>query len=454
MKKPNIILLTIDTLRADRVGCFGHTGHLTPNLDRLANTGVIFSQAITGGSWTQAAFPTILTSTYASMYGGCLGPLAPERPSPLEALAANGYATAGFSSSPLLSREYGYQRGFEYFRYLDPGESDPKLRSLKGGHRILEQPLLHNFSNLIGKRLRPARLYSSASDVNKKFFRWVDNIQHPFFAWLHYMDVHWPYFIQETLVHPKQVAQAWRDLRHLYEVTKKGKKLTPEKRDYYVQQYERAVYYTDAQLGHLLDNLNDIGLEEDTAVVVVSDHGEEFMERRTWGHVEVNLYDEILKVPLTICLPSHSQSQVIKHQVSTLDIMPTILDLSGIKSPDGLKGSSLVPLWSGDEDGYDAPVAICERWRDTSHMVAVRSEEYKYIWCDDQPDEPNLFDLKADQAERYNIARQHPEVVAELHAYVNRILQLALETEPKKPLEAPELDDDIVTRLRGLGYLD
>ena len=104
MNKPNVILLTIDTLRANMLHCYGHKKPLTPNLDRLAASGLRFEQAITGGSWTQAAFPVMLTSSYAAMYGGCLGQLSPERPSPIEALARNGYTTAGFSTNPHLSQ--------------------------------------------------------------------------------------------------------------------------------------------------------------------------------------------------------------------------------------------------------------------------------------------------------------------------------------------------------------
>src|SRR5688500_1301901 len=95
MNRPNVVLLTLDTLRADRLGCYGHNGHLTPNIDRLANSGIRFDQAISGGCWTQAAFPVLLTSSCAAMYGGCLGRLANERPSPTETLATNRYSTGG-----------------------------------------------------------------------------------------------------------------------------------------------------------------------------------------------------------------------------------------------------------------------------------------------------------------------------------------------------------------------
>ena len=133
MNRPNVILLTIDTLRADRLGCYGHNAHITPNIDRLAHSGIRFEQAISGGSWTQAAFPVLLTSSYAAMYGGCLGRLAPERPSPIETLASHGYSTGGFSTNLHLSRATGFDRGFHHFVELNPVEVDPRLRRIKGG---------------------------------------------------------------------------------------------------------------------------------------------------------------------------------------------------------------------------------------------------------------------------------------------------------------------------------
>src|SRR5690349_23927724 len=99
MNRPNVVLLTIDTLRADMLSCYGYQKPLTPNLDRLAAAGLRFDQAISGGSWTQSAFPVLMTSSYAAMYGGCLGRLPLERPSPVETLAKQGYATGAFSTN-------------------------------------------------------------------------------------------------------------------------------------------------------------------------------------------------------------------------------------------------------------------------------------------------------------------------------------------------------------------
>ena len=454
MQRPNILLLTLDTLRADWVGCYGHRSGITPHLDQLAASGIRFEQAITGGSWTQAAFPVLLTSTYASMYGGCLGPLALERPSPIETLSTHGYETAGFSTSPLLTRTYGYHRGFNHFHELVPGESDPVLRRLKGGERLLRHSVTHKISAMLGRQMRPARLYVSAADLTNCACTWLANVKAPFFAWLHYMDIHWPYHLEEELSTPEEISEAWRDLSYLHRVNRKGAKLIPAQRQRLLALYKQAVQYTDNQIGFLLAQLQNLGIADNTVVIVVADHGEEFMERRHWGHFEINLYDEIVKVPLIIYVPGKVKGQVVQRQVRTLDIMPTVLELCGVAAPAGLEGSSLVPLWTQQEIAYEVEEAISECWRDDHHIVALRTEAFKYIWNSHQQEHPELFDLRSDPGERHNIWRQHRKEAEQFQSRVDEHLQYVAQTSPSvKPTE-PELDAELRLRLRDLGYVE
>ncbi|GAB4263720.1 MAG: sulfatase-like hydrolase/transferase [Candidatus Promineifilaceae bacterium] len=454
MTKPNVVLLTIDTLRLDRLGCFGCDKLLTPNIDRLAAEGVRFSQAVTGGSWTQASFPVIMTSTYASMYGGCLGKLSAERPSPAEALTKHGYRTAAFSTSPLLSRAYGYDRGFQHFVDLIPNEKDPALREMKGGQRLLRSPLTHKVSKAIGKQTRPAKVYVDASGLIDAASQWMGEDEHPFFAWVHFMDVHWPYHREDALSKPEEIAQAWRDLSHLHEANWNGAPISPEQRDHYIRLYEDALVYTDVQIGRLLDDMAARGVLDNTIIVLVSDHGEEFLEHGRWGHWEDNLYDEILRVPLIFRLPGLDGARNISQQVSTIDIMPTILDLCGCPSPTGMMGHSLVPLWQEPGTAYPVETAVTEMWRDHWHIIAVRTTTHKYIWDSKKPDASRLYDLLNDPEERVNIADRHPDIVRKLHSVVDaRLADMAL-TAPDTAVTEPDLDDDVLARLRGLGYVE
>lgn len=469
MDKPNILLLTIDTLRADMLR---RSPTLTPQLDQFAQRSFYFTQAITGGSWTQAAFPVLLTSTYASMYGGCLGALGAERPSPISALAAAGYRTAAFSTSPLLSRTYGYDRGFQHFADLQTGESDPALRQIRGGQWLLRQPLTHSLARLVGQKLAPGRLYQSAAELNEHLFAWFAKMEtaattspldkqpcdklreQPFFVWAHYMDVHWPYHLDTMLQKPGDVAQVWRDLAHLYEVNFGNGTMTPAQRRHYIQLYEQAVQYTDQQVGRLLEYVAQSSWGANTIVVIVADHGEEFMERRHWGHVEINLYDEIIKVPLIIHVPGGPTGRQISRQVRLLDVMPTLLALGQCPRPDHMLGESLVPLWNGRETDYQSTIAISERWREDSHIVAVRTEEFKYIWDSRQPDQPALYDLQVDPGEKRNVSTEYPAITKRLHAHVaERVAQMEA-TRPAAAGAEPVLDEEFLDRLRGLGYVE
>jgi arylsulfatase A-like enzyme len=446
-------LLTLDTLRADMVGCYGSDAPVTPNIDRLAAAGIRFEQAITGGSWTQAAFPVLLTSTYASMYGGCLGPLAAERPSPVGALAGCGYTTAGFSTSPLLSRTYGYDRDFHHFFDLIPGEPDPLLRRLKGGQRLLRHPLTHYVSALAGVRTRPARKYVSGAELTDGVCRWLDQTTMPFFCWMHYMDIHWPYHLEEALDRPKEIAQAWQDLGHMNRANRNGEPTTTSQRERYRQLYEAALHYTDIQIGRLLDYLERSGRLNDTMIILVSDHGEEFLERRRWGHFETNLYDEILRVPLIFYLPGLPAGQVVQRQVRTLDIMPTVLDLCNCPPPEGLEGASLTPLWEGGNGAYEPESSISEKWRDDHHIVAVRTQSFKYIWNSRQPEEPQLYDLSADPGERDNVCARYLEKARQFQAQVDAHLSRVAQSRPPTQTAMPELDEQLVRRLHDLGYI-
>jgi arylsulfatase A-like enzyme len=456
MNKPNVILITIDTLRADMLNCYGYNTPLTPNIDRLASSGIRFEQAISGGSWTQAAFPVIMTSSYPAMYGGCLGRLASERPSPIETLAAHGYTTGGFSTNPHLSRATGYNRGFHHFSDLIPDEVEPRLRRIKGGQRLLRNPFFHYGLRLTGNRMRPARLYSSAAELTDSVCRWLGLVEMPFFAWIHYMDLHWPYHLEEALTHPRDIAQAWQDHAIMYGRSNfnGNEPITASQRKHFIGLYEQSLQYLDAQIGRLMDHLDKSDYASNTMIILLSDHGEEFLDHGRWGHWESNLYDEILRVPLIIRMPAMPGSQIIRRQVRLLDIMPTILDLSGCPVPGEIMGTSLAPLWGQREAEYDVEATVSEMRRDPWHRIAVRTEEFKYIWDSKRPDQPDLYDLRADPAEKQNVSSLYPQQVSRFQAIVDAHLRRVAETEPGTTAPKLELDEEVVMRLRDLGYME
>jgi arylsulfatase A-like enzyme len=459
MNRPNVVLLTIDTLRADRLGCYGNNALLSPNIDRLANSGIRFDQAISGGSWTQAAFPVILTSSYAAMYGGCIGRLAPERPSPIEALSSHGYSTGGFTTNLHLSRATGFDRGFRHFVELNPGEVDPRLRWITGGQQLLQNQLTHSVLGAMGIRTRPARLYSPAAEVTNNVCEWLDQAQTPFFAWAHYMDLHWPYHMEEALVHPKDIAQAWQDLADMYGRANfhgrsdRDKPITAAQRDHFIDLYEKSLQYLDDQVGRLINHIQNSDHAENTIIVLVADHGEEFLDHGRWGHWESNLFDEILRVPLIMWIPNGPRGQVIRQQVRLLDLMPTVLDFCGYPNSGGILGTSMVPLLSQGESKYDGEEVISEMRRDPWHRVAVRTESFKYIWDSKKPDQPELYDLRTDPGEKQDIHNHFPQEVSRFQGSVDAHRRRVAETEPATAVSKPKVDEEVARRLRDLGYL-
>ncbi len=318
----------------------------------------------------------------------------------------------------------------------------------------MRHPLTHHIARAFGQRLRPARLYSAAHRVNEQFLDWQSQIKAPYFAWLHYMDVHWPYHIEENLTEPEAIAHCWQDLAHLHSVNWKGAATTEQQKLHYLRLYEQAVRHTDAHIGSLLSVLARQGGLDNTLIVVLSDHGEEFLERGRWGHLEVNFYDEIVRVPLLLRLPAQTQPRIVSQQVRTLDIMPTILELCGCPPPDGIEGISLQPLWGDEEAVHPAVVALIERPREPWHSVAARTSSFKYIWNNEVSQGPELYALESDPAERRNVIEAYPAEAQWLHDQVQAHLRRVASTAPGEDAQEPELDAALIERLRGLGYIE
>jgi arylsulfatase A-like enzyme len=307
--------------------------------------------------------------------------------------------------------------------------------------------------------MRPARLYSPAAEVTDSLCQWLDRVETPFFAWAHYMDVHWPYHMEETLISPKEIAQAWQDMLDMHGrsnfegLSDRDKPIDNAQRDHFIDLYEKSLRYLDGQIGRLLDHIQNAGHADNTIIILVADHGEEFLDHGRWGHWESNLFDEILKVPLIVRIPNGEHNQVIRQQVRLLDLMPTILDLCGYPNSDGLFGTSMASLLQKGEAKYDAEETISEMRRDPWHRVAVRTESFKYIWDSKRPDHPELYDLCNDPLEKQNVHDQFPQEVSRFQKTVDGHRLRVATTEPAIAVPKPKVDEEVARRLRDLGYL-
>lgn len=473
-KKPkNVILITIDCLRADHVSCYGYSRNTTPTLDELANKGILFKQAIVNGSPTPASFPVILASIYPPLHRDGLATVMKNNTSIAEILSNSGYQTAAFHSNPWLARIYGYAKGFNVF--------DDNL----GSEPIFWHRAKFNFVNLLTMlplgRLLPmltglydryfrvriegrASRKTSADTLNREAISSLKECSGKFFLWLHYMDVHFPCsppdeYLNQFLSPPASVQEKHRiACRPMTDVFLD--KMPSHDREVLISLYDASIRYVDAAIGQLLDELKKLNLYDDTVIIITADHGEEFGEHGRFTHQA--LYNTVIHVPLVIANSGAGEGMVIERQVSLIDLAPTILDLVGIERADNFQGSSLLPVIEGRNPTSPAVMTIApdfstNPWTpprrisgesdmsiapDFSHsrlspsrIISCRSEEWKYIYTekyDGTVMKQELYDLKNDPGETNNLQPSQKEKAKEFALKVLQFKQKLEEEDLRK----------------------
>lgn len=435
--RPNVLLVSIDSLRSDHLGAYGYTRDTSPTIDRLANDGVLFEEAISASSWTLPAHMSLLTATPPERHGVVRHDrrLRDEAVTLAEVLRDEGYVTAGFVAGPYLKDVYGYGQGFDVY---DQSAVRDGIESHKGvtGPRLTE---------LVLETLD--RTHEEGA---------------PFFVFLHMWDVHYDYnppppydtmfdpeydgpITGENFIHGAQYApdMAARDLEHVLAL------------------YDGEIRYTDAHLGRILDRLQDKGLLDDTVVVVTSDHGEEFFEHGRKGHGDT-LFDETIRVPLVIRYPRRiPPGQRIAEQVRLIDVAPTLLGLIGVERPASFGTEADEPHHARNLAPWIATprqTAAFPRLLAHSHTAmgpnqkrSVRSLDRKLVLQSRRPDRPQLFDLRKDSGEQRNIAKQQlPRDARGLRREADRHQRLWGEDHLADPME---MDPTLLESLRALGYV-
>jgi arylsulfatase A-like enzyme len=489
LPNPNLLLITVDSLRPDHLGCLGYTRSLSPRIDRLASEGVLFSQALAHGPRSPASLPAILASIYQS--AGVERELPPGATTLAEVLRAHGYATAGFCAGNIyLSHYYGYQRGFDEFEdFLTLGQAaEPPGRKGSGRlaplrsclRRILEESgrydpaFLLLSSTLRGKKniadmakAEDVHPFEAGETMNEQALAWLSRPrQCPFFLWLHYMDVHFPYLPRVAHYRPADYGRFALSLLCLL------LKRYGYPRRVLVDLYDDRIRDMDCILGRLLDRLLADGLLQDTVIVLTADHGEEFWEHGGWVH-GAKLYEELLRVPLMMKGPGLPRGVVIPGQVGLIDLAPTILDILGVAGKvDSFQGTSFLPWLRGHRDGplreyvFSGEVHVGERWppiwshdhkdKTLYRIRSCRGEGWKYIW-DEEGEQEELYDLSLDPGEKDNLAAGQTERLRRFCSLVREhfsgidALEPAVGSTPEKLL-TPEEEEEIIHRLRSLGY--
>lgn len=423
--RPNVLVYVVDTLRADGLGTYGNAEASTPNFDALAKEGVTFENAYATASWTRASMASLLTGLLPWHHGaeGRADRLPEAALTLAELFAERGYSTALISANPNVSSVFGFRQAFDELGELY-ARSKPGL--VAGRELVTPSPV-----------------------VTSEIVQWLRTAQEPFFVMALPIDPHQPH-----LPPPRHDPGRYRSAGTPPRRNEKGpatrqRTLASEKRSR--ELYQAEVAFNDESFGVLVDSLKQLGLWDDTLVVVTADHGEEFWEYGTTGHGR-SLTEEVLRVPLIVRRPGDARLPAgvrTERLISLVDLPPTLLDLSGIPIPDELDGRSFfsrrdpaAPLLAGLQlDGRNLLTAI--------------EGDYKLVW-DRGTNRRHLYDLRGDHAEARPI-----DVAgnAEAAAAVERLsaaidASLAADQRTLEKSTTGQLPSAVEESLRVLGYIE
>lgn len=405
----NVLLLTLDTTRADHLGCYGDAHAMTPSLDRIAAAGALFEHAYAPSPLTLPSHATMLTGLNPNEHGLALNntaTLSAQLPTLATVLAERGYRTAAFIASPILDSRFGLDRGFEVYN----DDMRQAVSMTKGDVMFYRQANVVVDAALQWLGARPHDV--EADQLHEK----------PFFLWVHLYDPHRPLFAHEELAGTRFAGEAT---------------------------YQGEIAFMDRHIGRLTSTLDAARLSERTLIVAVGDHGEELGDHGDPAH-GLALYQEVLRVPLLVALPGVVRAgHRVDAVVSLRDLLPTVLDLLGLPAIEQGKGRSLKAALEGQPIPSEPSYAETQtpynmyRW---SPLYSLTTEEWKYI----RTARPELYDRKRDPAEMYNLATVFPERLAELESALASHEAQAQKVPAAKRIELNEAE---IQRMRQLGYL-
>lgn len=455
----NVVLISVDTLRADRLNCYGYDEYrVSPNMDALAADGVLFETHISPSPWTTPAHMSLVTSLHPSGHGltetfsdtmagirkGTFNKLPEERLTLAEALRNRGYATAAFTGGITLDPAIGFDQGFDLY---------------------------------------DTSMYKLNADNVDAMLEWIRHYSgRPFFLFWHTFEVHAPYLHGEFLpAEYKELApeleELAQSLSRIESHSQNAKALESflRERDAFVPEVCESLYVSgiksmDRWLGRFIEALRTHGLYNRTVIVLTSDHGDEFADHdpelfyNKHGH---SAYEEMIRVPLILKLPGQRHAGTTVETVSRgIDVMPTILDVVDVElDGDEIHGSSLRSLWE-EHSSERERIAFTESTATGPEIKSLRTGRWKYIveispknyadkgrtFIPEQPSSLKLFDLEGDPMERINLAESGGAPETEIASSLERRLR-ALMAAGRGETEELELDEDMLEELRALGYV-
>jgi arylsulfatase A-like enzyme len=396
---PNVLLIVLDAVRPDHLGCYGYPRATSPHLDRLAGESTVFLRAFAASSYTMESAPALFTSTYPSFHGvhSFSDRLSGDIPLLPQVFQQQGYRTAVFSTIRNVSRVAGFGRGLDELHGVAVDPLDASLPShfltrLVSAHVPLIAPVCRGLLS-VSHRLFATEDRIRTEDplvITDQITRWISqNRTRPFFVYGHYRGGHRdytpppPYDRMFDPDYPEAPVTIFPPGRQSFPPFTRGRPMPQRARTNLIAQYDGEIRQHDEALGNLLRFLGESGLREDTILLICAVHGEELYEHGGWGHGQ-SLHDELIHVPLVLHVPDlASQPRRISHLVSLVDIFPTLCSLCNIPLPDGathMSGQDLTPWIIGTVQGPGRSYVYAELHQGGHQARALRTAEHKAIW--------------------------------------------------------------------------
>lgn len=418
----NFILISIDTLRADHLQSYGYLRKTSPNIDRIAQNSIVFNQAISQSSWTLPAHVSMMTGLFSGEHGLLyyddegledkkrFGIMDRKLPTLANILKKHGYETVSFNGGAWIDSRFGLGKGFKIYEW--------------GGRYF--------------------------ADNVPKSIEWIKaNKKSNFFLFLHAYDCHHP-FNAEKRFNIFDEYSGDRETKELIAQFQSIDEIHSPEYQYIVSQYDAGIRRADYYLGQLFDFLEVENLMDKTVLVITSDHGEMLLERHgRWGHI-YPLYEELIHVPLIIKIPGRTGSRVQKQVPASVSILPTILDIAGIKDKNSREEFNLMRIFREKDFSFDYILSETGRKMNARLCRSLRSEDWKltYYSQEKQESQLELFNMRTDKLEQDNMVKDNPNTVRDM---LNKFNAFGFKRKSKNSERI--LDEKTLQKIKSLGYL-
>jgi arylsulfatase A-like enzyme len=426
----NLIYILVDALRSDHLHCYGYRRTISPNIDKLAEDGILFTNSLSQSCWTKPSFSSIITANHPTSVGmtGMNDALIDNITTVAELLKKDGFYTVAFISNPYLGKEHGFAQGFDEYHAIFP-------------------------TNLSEYKI-------NADELNREVFKWLDkNKDRKFFLMIFYLEPHTPY------APPEPYNRLFSPISHVSENLWKTKIANPsaEYLNALIDLYDGEISFLDHELGSLFEKLKKLGLWDNSLITFNADHGEEFYDHFWWQHNHT-LYEELLKVPLIIKGPGLPHGIKVETPVQHIEIFPTLFDLFGLKQSSTFTGQPVTDLIK-DPGNIINKLTYHETYLPGKSFIAVRGIRWKLIYNLEKKTY-QFFDLLKDPREKNDLlaadggaSSKHlsPEIIKNFEYFKASLHKLAKQAYKLRHLRRAfrnvKYDREAMRLLEGLGYL-